>query len=428
MAPNIIYLHSHDTGRYIQPYGHAIATPNLQRLAEDGILFRQAFAAAPTCSPSRAALLTGQWPHNSGMLGLAHRGFSLNDYSQHLVHTLRAHGYQTALFGVQHIARDPATIGYDQVWVESDAAAQVAPKAAEYIRTATGPFFMSIGFGEVHREFPDAGAGPHYSAPPRILPDTPETRRDMASFNLMAQELDRAIGIVRDAIAAAGIADETLLIYTTDHGIAFPGMKCTLTDHGIGISLIVRGPGGFTGGRIIEGMVSHIDIFPTICDLLGIDAPPWLQGRSFMPLVRDEAAEINEAVYAEVTYHAAYEPQRAIRTRRWKYIRRFDGRRQPVLPNIDDSLSKDVLLRYGLAEREIAAEELYDLAFDPGERHNCAADPAHEIALEEMRARLAQWMHATNDPLLLGPAPLPPGGVANNPDDLSPNGPLTVRG
>src|SRR5512135_3826978 len=77
--PNILYVHSHDTGRYVQPYGHAISTPHLQRLAEGGVLFRKAFCAAPTCSPSRASLLTGQHAHNSGMLGLAHRGFSLND-------------------------------------------------------------------------------------------------------------------------------------------------------------------------------------------------------------------------------------------------------------------------------------------------------------------------------------------------------------
>ncbi len=78
--PNILYLHSHDTGRYVQPYGHAIPTPNIQRLAEQGVLFRKAFCAAPTCSASRACLLTGQYAHSNGMLGLAHRGFSLRDY------------------------------------------------------------------------------------------------------------------------------------------------------------------------------------------------------------------------------------------------------------------------------------------------------------------------------------------------------------
>jgi len=113
--PNILYIHSHDSGRYIQPYGFDVPTPNLQRLASEGILFRQAFDAAPTCSPSRAALLTGQCPHNNGMLGLAHRGFSLYDYNQQIIHWLRPHQYRSTLIGVQHIAKDPHTIGYDEV-------------------------------------------------------------------------------------------------------------------------------------------------------------------------------------------------------------------------------------------------------------------------------------------------------------------------
>src|SRR3954470_21580798 len=114
-APNILYLHSHDTGRAIQPYGAPVATPRLQQLAEQGVLFRQAFCAAPTCSPSRAALLTGQSPHTAGMLGLAHRGFALHDYGQHLVHTLRTVGYISTLVGMQHVAKDPRQIGYDHL-------------------------------------------------------------------------------------------------------------------------------------------------------------------------------------------------------------------------------------------------------------------------------------------------------------------------
>ena len=118
--PNILYIHSHDTGRYVQPYGHAIATPRLQRLAEEGVLFRQNFCANPTCSPSRAALLTGCYPHENGMAGLAHRGWALNYYEQHVIHTLRRQGYVSALIGQQHIASPTdqkqawEVIGYDQ--------------------------------------------------------------------------------------------------------------------------------------------------------------------------------------------------------------------------------------------------------------------------------------------------------------------------
>src|SRR5260370_32174052 len=133
--PNILYIHWHDTGRYVQPYGHAVPTPNIQRLAEQGVLFRKAFSAASTCSPSRAALLTGQAPHSSGMLGLAHLGFALHDYHQHLLHTLRKAGYQSVLIGMQHIApaNNVGIIGYDHIAaVPNDLAASVAPEAARF--------------------------------------------------------------------------------------------------------------------------------------------------------------------------------------------------------------------------------------------------------------------------------------------------------
>src|SRR3954454_17916601 len=111
--PNILYLHSHDTGRYVQPYGHQIPTPNIQRLADQGVLFRDAHCAVPTCSGSRACLLTGQYGHSNGMLGLAHRGWELNDYTEHIVHTLRGAGYWSGLIGEQHIAKKPDIIASD---------------------------------------------------------------------------------------------------------------------------------------------------------------------------------------------------------------------------------------------------------------------------------------------------------------------------
>jgi arylsulfatase A-like enzyme len=112
---NIVYMNSHDTGRYVQPYGHDVPAPNLQKLAQEGVLFRQAHSAAPTCSLSRASLLTGQCSHSNGMVGLVHLGFSLNDYRRHMLHTLRSEGYYSALSGEQHIARDASVIGYDLV-------------------------------------------------------------------------------------------------------------------------------------------------------------------------------------------------------------------------------------------------------------------------------------------------------------------------
>ena len=426
MRPNILYVHSHDTGRYVQPYGYAVPTPNIQRLAEQGILFRKAFSAAPTCSPSRASLLTGQYAHCSGMLGLAHRGFSLHDYKQHILYTLRKAGYYTALIGEEHLAKDTRTIGYDQVaQIEGYQASIVTPTAIATLSQLPRPFFLSVGFFETHREFlkPSSLKDAKYSLPPAPLPDTPQTRLDMGSFKASAWDLDQGIGAVLEAVDANGLADDTLIICTTDHGIAFPRMKGNLTDHGIGVMLILRGPGGFTDGKVYDALVSQIDLFPTICDLLEIDYPNWLQGNSLVPLIEDEVEQIHDTIFAEVTYHAAYEPQRAVRTRNWKYIRRFDHHLGPILPNTDDSPSKDVLIQHGWKERSRPLEQLYDLIFDPNEASNVANDLSNALILEEMRTRLDRWMSATNDPLLHGPVPAPHGAELNDPDQMSPSYP-----
>ncbi len=425
--PNVLYLHSHDTGRYIQPYGYAVPTPSLQRLAEQGVLFRQCTCGGPTCSPSRAALLTGQCAHSSGMIGLAHRGFRLDDYGQHITHTLRGAGYDCTLIGMQHVAPwdEKDRIGYDRiVELESGRGGHVARAAAEFLNAApAGPFFLSVGFVETHRDYPEPGPAEdeRYCRPPDPIPDTPQTRRDMATYAASARLLDEGMGAVINALDEAGLGDSTLVICTTDHGIAFPAMKCNLTDHGIGVFLIMRGPGGFTGGKVCDALISHIDVFPTLCELLEIGPPDWLQGKSFMPVIRGEVDEINDAVFSEVTYHAAYEPMRCVRTRRWKYIRRFDERGRPNLPNCDDSVSKDLWLAHGWRERPVPEEELFDLVFDPNEAHNVAGDPALKDVLDEMRARLDEWMKATDEPILKGlPVPAPPGAKANDPDGLSP--------
>src|SRR5579875_2231831 len=182
---NILYLHSHDSGRYLSPYGHAVPTPNVMRLARRGVLFRQMYSAAPSCSPSRAALLTGQTPHQSGMLGLAHLGWSLHDYKQHIIHTLGAHGYTSVLAGIQHVALDARVIGYDTILPGThNSAVDVAPHAAAFIRSKPKqPFFLDCGFFETHREYPQPTDNADFILPPAPMPDNPTTRYDMAGFH-----------------------------------------------------------------------------------------------------------------------------------------------------------------------------------------------------------------------------------------------------
>src|SRR4051812_8595434 len=286
--PNILYLHSHDTGRYVQPYGYPVPTPNIQHLADQGALFRQAFCAAPVCSGSRAALLTGESTHATGMLGLAHRGYRLTHPERHIVHWLRNAGYWSGLIGEQHVSLDPADVGYDQVEpVDTTRVSEVAPAACRLLAERAGqdaPFFLSVGFFETHREYfePSSLRDALYSRPPENIPDTALTRRDMASFKASARSLDQGVGMVLEALEEHALVDDTLVILTTDHGLAFPDAKAPMYDRGLGVMLMLRGPGGFLGGRVQDAMVSPLDLSPTICEVVGIEPPAWLEGTSLL--------------------------------------------------------------------------------------------------------------------------------------------------
>jgi N-sulfoglucosamine sulfohydrolase len=426
--PNIIYLHSHDTGRHLQPYGQQIPTPNIQRLADQGLLFRQAFCAAPSCSGSRACLLTGQWAHVNGMTGLAHRGWELNDYGRHIVHPLREAGYWSALIGEQHLSVDPGVLGYDHIVdIGTHRAHSIAPAAMQLLRSRPPqPFFLSIGFFETHREFfePSSVRDALYGAPPAHLPDTAETRADMAAFKASARSLDQGVGAALQALDEHGFSDDTLVVLTTDHGLPFPGAKGTLSDRGLGVTLIIRGPNGFYGGHVSDALVSQVDLYPTLLELAGAPLPEGIHGHSLLPLVRRQQTEIRAELFAELTYHAAYDPQRAIRTRRHKLIRHFGDRLEPVLPNVDDSPSKDLLVRAGWAQHPRPRVELYDLVMDPVEMRNLVDEPAHADVRAELDDRLYGWMRDTADPLLLGPVPTPPGARVNDPASVSAREPM----
>ena len=423
--PNILYLHSHDTGRFIQPYGFPVPTPNLQKLAEEGVLFKKYFTTHPTCSASRSSLLTGLYPHKNGMIGLAHRGFTLKDPKTHINFTLKKYGYHSVLSGIQHETpiideNSSKNIGYDE-YLGNQGVAHT--KAAEWLdKSPSSPFFLSVGFIETHRVFPakNKDMNADHLIPPAPLPDVPEVREDIARFMESARILDEKMGTVLSALRRNGLEENTLVICTTDHGIAFPTMKCNLYDGGTGIFLIMRGPGGFTGGRTINSLVNVIDIFPTLCELLEIGKPAGLDGTSVMPLIRNEKEEINEELFSQVNYHASYEPMRAIRTKRYKYIRRYGDRKKPVLPNCDDGSSKQYWVDNGWKDMDLPREELYDLIFDPNERNNLVTDNSKKNILSMMRLRLDNKMKSTDDPMQKGYIVAPPDAVLNNPDDLSP--------
>ena len=405
----------------MQPYGHPVPTPNIQRLADQGLLFRHAFCAAPTCSGSRACLLTGQWAHSNGMIGLAHRGFELYDYGHHIVHTLRSAGYWTGLVGEQHLSRDPDMLGYDHVVdIDNHHVDEVAPAALQLIaERPSDPFFLSIGFFETHREYfePTSVRDSLYSLPPANLPDTAETRRDMASYKASARSLDHGVGAVLNALDEHELADDTIVILTTDHGLAFPGAKATLTDRGLGVMLIVRGPGGFHGGKVSEALVSQIDLFPTLCEAAGIDRAGLAAGHARCSRscgarpTRSTTPSSPSSRSTPPTSPSAPSAPSATSTSgaSASAARRCSRTSTTARPRSSCS-------RHGWGERELPREELHDLVFDPAEAANVADDPAYADVRAELAERLDAWMRETDDPLLDGDVEPPPGAEVTDPD------------
>lgn len=408
-APNIVLFHTHDTGRWIQPYGAPVRSPRLQQFAEQGVLFRDAHSAAPTCSPSRAAMLTGQWPHQTGMDGLAHLGHSLTHPDRHLAGVLGRAGWHTALVGMQHETDtdDPdrgGTLGYhEDLGARDSHASSVRGPALDYLRRDHDqPFLLNVGLVETHllyeNEWPffHPAADDRWTATPPGVPNTAETRREMASFQASLLAVDDLLGELLDTLDDTGLADNTIVIVTTDHGLPLPDRKCHLTAGGTGVMLIMAGP-GIPAGAPRDALVSQVDLLPTLCELVGIDVPVWAVGRSLVPTLTTGEA-VREETFAEVNVHVDPEPQRMVRTERWSYLRRYtDGHQR--LPNVDASAARTVWEAAGGAERLVPTEQLFDLVLDPLELVNVADDPNHRAALDEMRERLDRWLADTDDPV-----------------------------
>ncbi len=411
MAMNIIYIHCHDAGRFLSPYRPSIPSPNLKAFASESTVFTQAFCNAPTCSPSRAALLTGFTAHQAGMMGLAHRGFQLRDDEHHICTFLSRHGFETVLSGIQHEwAYDGPSPPYEKVVpqigrenrmdVENDLNIARATSAFLRSRRDTRPLFLSVGFYYPHRSFPRAErvVGTDRVKLPACLPDNEVVRADMAAYQTAVSWMDKAFGEVWKAIQERGFAENSVIIFTTDHGIAFPRMKATLSDHGLGVAFMLKAPGQRIGH--CDAMVSHLDFFPTVCDYIGVETPSRCIGRSLRPLVEKHSnASGAEEVFAEINYHAEYEPKRCIRTREYKYIRNYMPGHNLALANIDEGPTKTWMLEHHFLEGLVPEEELYDLMNDPAETNNLAASCEYSGALRDMRSRLAQWMVRTDDPL-----------------------------
>lgn len=417
--PNIVLIHCHDLGDWLSTYGYrGVPDPNLNEFAGQSLIFDKAFATAPLCTPARSSLFTGLMPHENGLMGLTHQGWRYASGVRTLPELLRPFGYRSTLIGLQHEDFDARVLGFDEVL-----GLGFLPRALEVARLVqrwygskgpgNGPYFATIGMWEVHRPWPPEdymSANPAAVDVPPYLPDNPHTRADIAGFHGAIGQMDEAFGMILSALNADPDAGNTLVIFTTDHGAAFPRAKGTLYDSGVKVALLLRPPPQWkVRPARIKALASHLDIAPTLIELAGGLPGKELSGRSLAAVVHGVGTQIDESreLYFEKTYHDGYDPLRAIRTADAKYIRNY--RAGPMLPLAADLENSETRAGMGDAHlRPRPLEELYLLQSDPWELNNVAESTEYGELKARLANRLDQYLARSSDPLLAGDVPEPP--------------------
>jgi N-sulfoglucosamine sulfohydrolase len=395
-AVDVVVMTTHDIGRHLHCYGRSgIVSPHLDAFAASGLRFEQAFCTAPQCSPSRASLATGRYPHNNGVMGLAHPGFDweLDPYVPHIARVLADEGFETHLFGGQHVSMHPERLGF--------AHHHAATEGIEALLATDRRLYLEINFEETHRPYPQVeGEPPADLEIPSYLPDGPEAVAEMAGLRAGIRLTDEAVGRVLDALEIAGRAGNAVVVFTTDHGAAMPRAKCTLYDPGLEVALLLRWPEGDIHG-VRDEMVSNVDVLPTLLEAAGIAIPDGVQGRS---LLHDGGRDM---IFAEKTFHSYYDPMRCVRTRRHKLIRNFETAFAVEVPGDIQAgpIFRANPTRYSRDRPNVV--ELYDLEDDPLEQRNLAGLPEMAEVEKKLSEELWRWMRETDDPLLKGPVPSP---------------------
>ncbi len=418
--PNILMMTCHDLGQHLGCYGvETVHSGSIDRLAREGCRFENYFATAAVCSPSRGCILTGRYPQTNGLMGLTHTPWlwSLKPGERHLGSLLSEAGYHTTLVGFQHVTRDdPHTLGYHDVVEAGRLAPQKASSAVEILqhqKPTDPPFFLKVGFHEVHRRFDTGGVQPDSEKGvyvPPYLADTEVTRNDLAGLQGSIKFMDAGVGEILSGLEQSGLTENTVVIFTSDHGIPYSGAKWSLFDPGLETPLIMRWPaGGLVGGTVHHQLMSNVDFLPTLLDLVGAPIPENVQGVSAAKILRGESdAPIRDAVFAEhVSQPLRDNTCRCIRTGRYKLIRYFEPGRTIVKPIDVDPQAVAEHLERPRRDGTRPVVQLFDLKEDAIEYQNLAQDPSYADLVEELSNRLWQWMEEVGDPILEGPLRTP---------------------
>lgn len=450
--PNILFCISDD-----QSYPHASAygtrflrTPGFDRIAQEGVLFHNAFTASPSCCPSRSSILSGQDFYRLREASMNHTAWP----GGILIYTdlLAGAGYHVGFTGkgwgpgnwkISGRKFNPAGAEYNKLKLNPPAR-YISPidYAANFeafleARPKDTPFCFWAGFIEPHREF-EEGIGEKHGirldsvTVPAFLPDSEEVRRDIADYAFEIQWYDRQLERMLRALEKRGELENTLVVATSDNGMAFPRAKANLYDYGARMPLALRWGARVKAGRVFEGLVSLIDLAPTFLEAAGVGLPPVMTGRSLLPVL-DGASEGRSEVVHGLERHfpgsrpggAGY-PCRALRTREYLYIRNLNPEANPCgdhpgpawpeddpvggYGDTDGGPSKTYLWRnrdkfpelFQLAFGKRPAEELYSVKQDPFNMHNLVGSRQYEALRKDLASRLDAYLRRTADPRKLG--------------------------
>lgn len=431
VRPNILLIVSEDHGPELGCYGDSLArTPVLDQLAADGMRFERAHVVQAGCSPSRASLHTGLYPHRHGQVGLATWGFRLHsDTIPTLPAVLKEGGYRTGIIGKLHVLPETAfpfdfTALPTSNFARKDMA-DYAREAGAFMKASADPFFLAVNYPDAHSPWPRQADGlPADPFDPEDVPmlpyfgvDTPALRAVLANHYNSIMRLDTLVGELLAQLEASGKAGETVVIFMSDHGPDLIRGKRTVYQGGLHIPLIIRWPGVIASGSTSRALVESVDLMPTILEAAGSAPVAAVHGVSLMPLLRGQPVSWRQYLYAEYHTHAAapnFNPQRALRDDRFKLIENLCP--GEVNPNFTFTFNPK---RYGYDSAAIAAAEaaphiretyermriqpryeLYDLSTDPNEFHNLATDAAFASDFRRLVRALEAMRHELGDPLL----------------------------
>jgi N-sulfoglucosamine sulfohydrolase len=443
--PNILIILGDDLGPQLHCYGDSIArTPHFDRLAQEGTRFTNAYVTQASCSPSRASLLSGLYPHQHGQIGLV-PGFSMRAGVRTLPRMLKDAGYRTGCIGKVHVLPDSA-FAFDFVDEMKDESEEEAPVleegerpqrinrrskdvgavaalAKEFLeKDRTRPFFLLLSYADPHRPFEDQVAGipadPHTAGDVLPLPflgiDTPATRQTAAGYYNSVERLDHGVGLALGALAGAGLERTTIVIALGDQGPPFVRSKGTCYEAGIKVPLLIRWPGQLPEGRVSNALVTALDLMPTILEWTGCDAPSGLEGKSLAPLLAEKSpapSSFREHVFSEFNFHGKLGryPRRSVRDERYKLILNLEPERMNPFKEIDGDVTWSESRRPEFERTEIrrvydefaspSEVELYDLANDPWEMKNLATDGSARENREQLAQILNAWRKDHGDTL-----------------------------